>query len=125
MFTGLLLKGRNLEHSNSTCKEGEKRLKQSLADYQKSEPLIVFINSKIISKCFFSIWVNNVASCSGHARSSLSHGVMLASASVGFLRSLVLQIKLFGFGHDSFTPESFTFHPQLHSPCHSLATLDK
>lgn len=40
-------------------------------------------------------------------------------------RSLVLQIEVFGFGHDSFTPKSFTFHPQLHSPCHSLATLDK
>lgn len=38
----------------------KKRLKQLLADYQKSEPLIVFINSKIISKCFFSIRGNNV-----------------------------------------------------------------
>lgn len=41
------------------------------------------------------------------------------------LSNLVPRIQPFGFGHDSFTPESFTFHPQLHSPCHPLATPDK
>lgn len=34
------------------------------------------------------------------------------------LSNLVLRAQPFGVGHDSFTPESFTFHPQLHSPCH-------
>lgn len=35
------------------ARKGEKILEQKLADHQKSEPLIVFINRKITSKCFF------------------------------------------------------------------------
>lgn len=64
----IVAKGKKFGAFKFHLQGSEKKAGTVVGGRAKFEPLIVFINSKIILKCFFSIRVKNVASCSGFAR---------------------------------------------------------
>lgn len=68
MFTVIVAKGKKFGAFKFHLQGSGKKAEAVVGRRAKSEPLIVFINGKIILKCFFKIQVNNVASCSGFAR---------------------------------------------------------